>query len=87
MARGVVAAVNDYEQTFEEFWREIVCNEDGSLNVDQVKRELHDYRTTLKNVPLVYDHVSGGMVSKPNTDAVHVIQFADEHYERMHADE
>lgn len=79
--------MKDYEESFEEFWRELVCNEDGTLNVDQVKRELHDYRLALRNVPLVYDHVTGGQASKPNTLAQYVIDSAEEHYERMYADD
>jgi hypothetical protein len=39
--------MEDYEKTFEDFWQLIVCNPDGSLNLDQVKRELHDYHTVL----------------------------------------
>lgn len=72
----------DYEQVFDEFWREIVCNEDGTLNVDQVKRELHDFHTLIENVPKVYDHVSGGRISKPNTLAFEVISCFEEHVDR-----
>lgn len=74
----------DYEQTFDEFWRDLVCHPDGTLNRDAVMRELHDYATALDEVPKVYMHVTGGRLSKPNTKAAHVIDAADEHYAGLH---
>lgn len=66
--------MEDYETTYEEFWKEIVENPDGSLNLDQVKRELHDYERLLSEVPQVFCHVTGGLISKPNTKAECVIE-------------
>lgn len=73
-----MAAEPEVEETFEEFWRDIVTNADGTLDVDQVKRELHDYRTLLREVPRVYQRVTGGRISKPNTHADAVIGIVDE---------
>lgn len=73
--------VPDYVQTYDDFWREIVENPDGTLNRDQVMRELHDYRTLLEEVPKAYDEVTGGRLSKPNTAAQHVIAAVDERIE------
>lgn len=75
--------MTDYEKTFDEFWRPLVTREDGSIDLDAVKRELHDYRTILEEVPKVYMHVTGDKISKPNTEAMHVIAAADEHFEWM----
>ncbi len=72
----------DYEKTFNEFWAEIVLNPDGSLNVDQIKRELHDYRALLENVPKVYDHITNGRISKPLTPADVVCSVADEEFNK-----
>jgi hypothetical protein len=66
--------LTDYEQTWEDFWKDIIVEPDGAINLDQIKRELHDYRVLLHNIPLVYDEVTNGKISKPNTDPVHVIQ-------------
>jgi hypothetical protein len=71
----------EVEATYREFWASIVEHPDGTLNVDQVKRELHDYRMLLNEVPQVYMHITGGIISKPNTLASAVIPVADEHYE------
>jgi hypothetical protein len=76
--------MEDYEKTFEDFWKELVCKPDGSLNIDQVKRELHDYHTVLSQVSRVYDHITGGRISKPNTLAFEVITQADEHYKELY---
>ncbi len=75
--------MEDYEKTFDEFWADLVLRSDGTLDVDQVKRELHDYRTLLHEVPLVYCHVTGNRISKPNTNASAVTSEADEYYERQ----
>lgn len=63
----------DYEKTYADFWKSIVENPDGTLNLDQVMRELHDYHQMIEQVPLVYSEVTGGRISKPNTMASAVI--------------
>lgn len=75
--------MSDYEQVYDEFWKDIVENPDGTLDVDAVKRELADFRHMIREVPLVYDHVTGGMLSKPNYYASSVISAADEYTERL----
>ena len=75
------------EGIFQEFWRVIVCpNGDGVLDVEQVKKELADYHDLLHEVPKVYDHITGGRISKPHTHAHAVIAEADEHYAHMSDD-
>jgi hypothetical protein len=74
--------MNDYEQVYDEFWKDIVENEDGTLNVDAVKRELADFRHMLNEVPAVYEFVTGGMLSKPNYYARDVISAASDYIER-----
>jgi hypothetical protein len=60
-----------YQQVYEEFWKPIVETE-GQLDKDKVMRELSDYRFLLQEVPKVYCHVSGGVISYPNTHAFEV---------------
>lgn len=74
--------MSDYEQVYDEFWKDIVENEDGTLNVDQVKRELADFHHMLAEVPLVYSHITGGELSKPNYYARDVISAAEEYISR-----
>jgi hypothetical protein len=75
--------MEDYEIVYDSFWKEIVENNDGSLNVDQVKKELFDFKNMMENVPKVFLHVTGGMISKPNTKADAVIQAFNEYVEDM----
>jgi len=64
----------DIDKEFEEFWVPIIFDlENGKLNLEQLKKELFDYSMLLKNVPKVYMEVSGGLISKPNTDPSEVI--------------
>ncbi|MGG1652265.1 hypothetical protein ABHN03_03960 [Paenibacillus sp. NRS-1775] len=69
-----------YQQVWEEKWKEICTNEDGSLNLDQIQREFADYSFMLDQVPKVYGEVAG--LSKPNAYAGAVI----EHFKRMRKD-
>jgi hypothetical protein len=59
--------VTDYMDTYRENWKEIVERPDGTLNLDQVARELHDYWGLMRRVAEVYDNVTGGRISKPET--------------------
>ncbi|MCP4569001.1 MAG: hypothetical protein GY841_15615 [FCB group bacterium] len=69
--------IGDHLRMFDFYWKDLVTNEDGSWNFDQVKKELHDYAICLDEVPKVYMHVTGGMLSKPNTCAFYVIDAFD----------
>jgi hypothetical protein len=69
--------MKDYEKTYKEFWKEIV-ERNGKLNMIQIKKELFDYHKMMGQVGLVYDHITGGAVSKPNTEAKTVIAIADD---------
>lgn len=68
----------DYVQTFEDFWRELVENPDGTLNRGQIMRELHDYRVVMEEASKAYCDVTGGRLSKPNTAAIHIIDAVEE---------
>lgn len=76
--------MTDYEKTYETFWKPILEDEKGWLNMDQLKRELHDYRCFMEEVSKVYDQITGGRISKPNTSAEAVISEADAHYAKLH---
>ena len=57
---------------YEHFWKEIVENPDGSINKEQLMKELHDFTTLINSLGKLYSHITGGVVSKPMTrpDAV-----------------
>lgn len=69
----------DVEQEWE-FWKTIVCNEDGTINVEQLKKELRDYSFMLHEVPKVYIEVTGRTLSKPHYYAESVIKVFKEKY-------
>lgn len=71
------------EEDFEKFWRGIVLNEDGSLNVDQTKKELADFHFIMREVPKVYLHITGHRMSKPMYHAEAVIAEADDHLQEL----
>jgi hypothetical protein len=77
----------DYVKVYNDFWKGIVENPDGTLNLDQVQRELFDFHTAMGEVGQVYDHITGGQISKVNTKASAVIAVADEHVNEIVEDE
>lgn len=70
----------DYKQEYEEFWKAIVENKDGTLNKDQVMKELSDYSMIIDNCTRAYDLLSDGAISKPNTKFYEVENIFNEKY-------
>lgn len=77
------------DSVYEDFWKPILetripGNKGASMAIDsvQLKKELFDYFFFMKDVALVYCHVTGGLISKPNTHADVVIGEADRIQER-----
>ena len=79
-------SARDPERDWIEFWEDICTTDTGDLDLAQIKKELSDFLMVLERVPLVYSHVTGGAISKPNTDAAAVIEAADEHCEEVMED-
>jgi hypothetical protein len=69
------------EKVWNNFWADICLDENGNVDMEQVKKELADFRFMIKEVPKVYSHVTGGLLSKPMYHAEGVIEKADEYYE------
>jgi len=63
---------NQVQAVFEEFWQPIVML-NGEWDLEQVKRELYDYRQVMSRVSEVYEYITHGRISKPNTDPAIVI--------------
>lgn len=57
----------DYIQEYNDFWKDIVENEDGTLNKDQVMRELSDYSMVMDNCARAYCTMTKQRISKQNT--------------------
>jgi hypothetical protein len=74
------------QECWDDFWAPI-CAPDGELDLEQVKKELFDCHGMIQEIPKVFDHVTGGRISKPNTMAFEVIAMADEHYEEIAAED
>jgi len=68
---------NEVEKLFKEWWALIVMP-NGEWDLEQVKKELYDYAILMGNVSEVYDHITGGAISKPNTKPEVVIAVADD---------
>lgn len=75
--------IDDPTEIYETFWKDLVENLDGTINKDRLIRELSDYYWLLGSVSLVYDHVTGGKISKPNTLPETVIVEADGYMRKL----
>ena len=64
---------NEVEKVWQEFWRDIVCDENGNINLEQVKKELCDFHFMMNEVPKVYSEITGGMLSYPTYEAETVL--------------
>jgi len=68
----------DVQHDWDTFWAPIVAPK-GRINRQQVMRELFDFHQMIQNVSKVYDHVTGGAISKPNAPAHVVITAATDY--------
>lgn len=57
----------DYIKAYRQCWQQIVLDGDGEIDGDKLARELADYGDLLQAVSYVYDELTGGRISKPNT--------------------
>lgn len=80
--KGII--MKNYEEVYEEFWKDIIEDEDGNIDKDALMRELSDYAFLLDEVPKVYMEVTGGKISYPNTYAYEVINEANNHYQEIY---
>ncbi len=69
----------EVQHVFETFWKDIIMNEDGTVNLNQVKKELSDFSFMIDQVPRVYEELAG--LSKPNYYADTIIGLARERQE------
>jgi hypothetical protein len=66
------------DKVWDVFWKDIVCNKDGSINIKQVKKELYDFHFVMQEVPKVYSHITNGRLSKILYPAETVITEVDD---------
>ena len=72
--------MEDYKKIYEDFWKDIVENKDGSLNKLQIMKELADYSTIMDNCSKVYEMVTANTISKPYADFETVYHYFSEYY-------
>lgn len=77
VSEGDPAGEELVEEKFKEWWQPIVMP-DGEWDLEQVKRELYDYARMIQDVSEVYDHITRGAISKPDTLPEVVIAVADD---------
>ena len=66
------------KEIYEKEWKEIVENDDGSVNREKMEAILADYLDLLKKVTRVYDELT--VFSKPHTHPEWIINSINERY-------
>ena len=54
----------EVEEDYNNLWKDIIENEDGSVNIEQVKKELYDYSKLMDRTMKLYDELTLGCISK-----------------------
>ena len=72
--------MEEVEKVYQEFWKDIVENEDGTLNKEQVKKELADFSMVMDNCSSAYEEMSGSLITKPNTYFSEVLKIFQEKF-------
>jgi hypothetical protein len=72
------------EAEWESLWKSIVTNKDGTVNLEQLKKELYDFSFVMEQVAKVYCHITGNRMSKVTYYADDVIRQADDYYKECH---
>lgn len=74
------------EETYENFWK-LIVEKDGEVDMEQVKKELHDFHIVMNEVSKVYSHLTGGQLSKPHYYADDVISEVYNYFNMLRQDE
>ena len=69
---------SEIDECYDSFWREIIEDEAGNVDLNALKIELYDYSRFMEEVSKVYMHVTNGRISKCNTVAEEVIAEAND---------
>lgn len=71
--------MNKVEKEYDDYWKGLVENEDGTLNKEQIMKELYDYSTFMDTASKVYCHITGSKLSKVHYLPEVIISAAEEH--------
>lgn len=66
------------EQEYNNFWKKIVENPDGSINKEQLMKELFDFSNMINNMCELAEYASCGMLSYPTYPASTIIGVFEE---------
>lgn len=68
-----------------EFWLPLLQGTDGRPSLEKIKDELCDFYFVMQQVPKVYCHITGDLLSKLMYRAETIIEAADKHYEDLYS--
>lgn len=75
--------MNEVEKLWQSHWKAICTHPNGSIDLEQIKKELYDFSFLLEQVPIIYCAVTGGKLSKPYYPSRVVIDAFEDHVETL----
>lgn len=68
----------EVEREWQEFWKDIVIRPDGSVDLEQMKKELADFSMVMEHCRQAYGWMTNDRVTKVNTEFETVKAIAEE---------
>lgn len=62
----------------EEWWRQLVCDEDGVPDMEKAMADFHDFHMLIRSASEVYEKVTDGQITKPNTAPWEVVSAVED---------
>jgi hypothetical protein len=76
---------NHWPEEFEKWWKPLLQT-DGQWDPEKIKNELHDLVFTYTQIDIIYSHITGGKLSKPNYFAGTIIREFDDQMTKSYAE-
>lgn len=73
-----------YIENYNKRWKKIIENKDGSINKDQVMKELADFSMLIENLTKLYSFATGNRVSYTTTLASEVYSLFEEELQEQY---
>jgi len=74
------------DKRWDDFWRDICTNPDGSINLDQIKKELHDSHMLMHINTKLVSYLSSEVLSYPNYEPQVLIDMHKANVKRQQED-
>lgn len=72
------------DAVWERFWKDIILNENGEVDIEQLKKELADFHHMMEQIPVIYMRMTGGMLSKTGYWAEQILSLNNQEIDKAY---